>query len=324
MAKEPMPSADQFAGALLGCAVGDALGAWIEGRSRAEIAKEQDLLGYYRPFREYPAGQYTDDTQLTVATARSMVRLGGVDGADIANEIAQLWRDETIIGAGPVAHRAIRKILDGVDWREAADPEDLPFNGAAMRISPLGLWFAGDSDDAMKRGVEIASRVTHGHPVGIDAALVIAHAVSLAATTDATNRTAFLAKLASVATTEPLRECLNDLSDWLELDETAALEAIVVATAQKPMEGFGVNVMAVPTAIASIYCFLATPDDYCATIECALRAGGDVDTIAAIAGAISGARNGMDAIPQSLRAALIDGAEIEALARDLHAARAAV
>ncbi len=321
MAERQTPDADQYAGALLGCAVGDALGAWIEGKSRADIAQQDKLLGYYRPFREYPAGQYTDDTQLTVATAHSMARLGRVDGADIANEIAQLWRDKTIIGAGPVAHRAIGKILEGVDWREAADPEDLPFNGAAMRISPLGLWFAGEPIDAMREGVETASLVTHGHPVGIDAALVIAQAVALAATTNVVDRAVYLGELERIATTEPLRGCLHHLNEWLDLDETAALTAIVVATEQKPVDGLGINVMAVPTTLASLYCFLASTEDYPATIERALRVGGDVDTIAAIAGAISGAHNGISAIPRALIDTLIDGTAIETLARDLYAAR---
>lgn len=321
MAALQPPTEDQFAGALLGCAVGDALGAWIEGRSRTAIAELDNLVSHYRPFREYPAGQFTDDTQLTVATAKSMVRKHGVDGADIAQEIAQLWRDNTIIGAGPVAKRAINKIIEGVDWQEAADPGDLPFNGAAMRISPLGLWYAGESNSAMREGVRIASLVTHGHPVGIDAAVVTARAVAQAAGTKHIETRPFLEDLAISAETEPLQTSLIQLADWMALSESEALAAIVDATQEQRMEGFGINVMAVPTILAALYCFLMTPDDYIATIDCALRVGGDVDTVAAIAGAISGARHGVGAIPSNLRESLIDGDEIEALGRALYAAR---
>ena len=318
MADRQGPTADQCAAALIGCAVGDALGAWIEGWSRAAIAEQTDLLSHYRPFRQYPAGQYTDDTQLTIATAKSLVRKGAVDGEDIANEIAQLWRNETIIGAGPVAKRAVSRFLEGVDWREAAATDDLPFNGAAMRISPLGLWHARDNYDALREGVRIASIVTHGHPAGIDAAVVIAKAVALAARGGPVAPGPFLTELGSCAETEPLKSVLPKLEQWLQFDETMALQAIVDATQQKPVEGFGINVMAASTTLGALYCFLKSPHDYSATIERALRIGGDVDTIAAIAGAISGARLGMAAIPTHLRKTLVDGDEIEALGRELH------
>ena len=90
---------------------------------------------------------------------------------------------------------------------------------------------------------------------------------------------------------------IEELGDWLGSSELAALEAIA-DTGQRPgAHGFGIPALAEPTVLASLYAFLRSPGDYVATIDCALRIGGDVDTIAAIAGAMSGAHNGVGAIP---------------------------
>lgn len=320
------PRQDQFAGALIGCAVGDALGAPLEGWSRERIAKLASVTDRYRPLSRgkdgirYPDGQYTDDTQLTMAIARSLVARQAVDGADIAREFAALWRSGEIVGAGPVADRAVKRLIEGVPWQDAAVADDLPLNGAAMRIAPVGLWNC-DRLDRLADDVATASVVTHRHPVAIDAAMAVATAVAQAVTSRVIETSVFLDAVAAPVQSSDFAGHVKGLGDWLRAAEQTALEAIA-DTAQRPgARGFGIPALAEPTVLAALYAFLRSPRDYVATIDCALRIGGDVDTIAAIAGAMSGAHNGIDAIPGHLANGVKDSAEIMDLGRRLFASR---
>ena len=318
-----LPREDQFVGALVGCAVGDALGAPLEGRSRQEIAKVTDLTAGFHPHRAYSTGQYTDDTQQTIAIARSIVDSGAVDGAAIAREFVKLWESGEIVGQGPVADRAVKRLIAGVPWEEAAQRDDLPLNGSAMRVSPIGLW---NFDQAERLGEDAitSSIVTHRHPMAIAGAIAIATAVARASTSNSIDTADFLRLTSqSIAQQSPgFAEHILALRDWLELDETAALAAIVSASGQPPhRRGFGISALVEPTVLASLYAFLKHPNDYCATVDRAIRVGGDVDTTAAIAGAICGAHNGVDAIPGHLVAEVKDSAEVQDLGARLFAAR---
>ena len=322
------PRQDQFVGALVGCAVGDALGAPLEGATREEIAKLTDLTAEFRPTRrkkgwERPAGQYTDDTQLTNAIAKSMVDSGGVDGAAIAAEFAQLWESGEIVGQGIVADRAVKRLIAGVPWDEAAAPDDLDWNGSAMRVSPIGLWNFDDAE-ALARDATTSSIVTHRHPLAIAGAIAIARAVAYASKEAVIDAADFLQTTSrSIAGQSPeFAAHILALRDWLDLDETEALQAIAAASGQKPHpKGFGISVQVEATVLASFYAFLLHPTDYCATVERAIGAGGDVDTTAAIAGAICGAHNGVEAIPQRLVSSVKDSDAIQDLGARLFAAR---
>ena len=83
---------DRYVGALLGTAYGDALGAGVEGWSRGEILRRFGEVRDFLPQRG--AGRYTDDTQMTLALALSLIRVGDVDGADCARSYAELFEPE--------------------------------------------------------------------------------------------------------------------------------------------------------------------------------------------------------------------------------------
>ncbi|MDE0694201.1 MAG: ADP-ribosylglycohydrolase family protein [Gammaproteobacteria bacterium] len=319
------PRQDQVTGALIGCAVGDALGAPIEGWSRERIAPLDGLTAGYRPLvhgrapnqKRYPLGQYTDDTQLTLAIARSLVAQGRVDGAAIAREFAALWESGEIVGAGPVADRAVRRLIAGAHWQEAAIADDLALNGAAMRIAAIGLW---DCDDraSLADDATVASIVTHKHPLAIDAAIAVATAVA-GAVANTVDTASFLHGVAqAIETRSPeFGEHIRQVRAWLELPEDDALQAIASTGGGRIRDGFGIPALAEPTVLAALYAFLKSPTDYTATIDITLRIGGDVDTIAAIAGAISGAHNGLAAIPTDLVKGVKDSGEILDLGRRL-------
>ncbi|MEM7015945.1 MAG: ADP-ribosylglycohydrolase family protein [Pseudomonadota bacterium] len=309
---------EQFRGALLGCAVGDSLGAPLEGLSREAIAKVEDFTSVFKPFRGYQAGQYTDDTQLTMAIAESICRMGCVDGADIAKSFVILWDSDEIVGAGPVAKEAVEQLKAGVSWREAANRDGKSFNGAAMRAGPLGLWESSDLEQR-QHAVTDASIITHAHPDAIAAALVVANAV--AAPCSPTDAKPFLEYvIAGVQDISPtVAQYITELTKWWMIDEGRLLARIVEVTGQKPMPGFGISVLASPTILTALAALLRSPEDYLQTIKFTIRAGGDVDTTAAIAGAISGAHLGIAAIPENLVRDIKDSEHINNVARQLFA-----
>ncbi|MEM7364115.1 MAG: ADP-ribosylglycohydrolase family protein [Pseudomonadota bacterium] len=321
MTDVPLPRFDQFAGSLFGCAVADSLGAPIEGQSREHIATIKDVTSAFRSFREYEAGQITDDTQLTIAAIKGIIRDTGISGDTIADEISQLWIKEEIVGAGPVAKRAVNNYINGVPWDKAAEEGDLALNGAAMRISPVGLW-RFDQPGALARDVHTVSIVTHRHPDSIAAAHAIAAAVAWVVQREDIDPKAMCANLAnSISAESSLSSLLLELPEWLNLPEDEALKRIAGDYPLFAKKGeFGVPVSAIPTALAAIYAFLRNPHDYLSAIEITLRFGGDVDTIGAIVGAISGAFNGVDAVPRHLREQVKDSEAIATLAEDFYRA----
>jgi len=104
---------DQVLGCVLGGAVGDALGSPFEGLWSDCIPERDQLLDDFAEFEGYPRGQYTDDTQLTIATVESVVRLGRIDPADIARSIARLWKTQAVVGPGGACTFAADQLLAG-------------------------------------------------------------------------------------------------------------------------------------------------------------------------------------------------------------------
>ncbi len=131
-----VPLRDRFVGCLLGCAVGDALGAPLEGLWSHSIPDEPALLGGFAEFEGYPRGQFTDDTQLTVATVQSIVTVGSIDPGHIARSIASLFQRQEVIGPGGACLWAALNFLRGRDWTTCGAATGQAGNGRAMRVGP--------------------------------------------------------------------------------------------------------------------------------------------------------------------------------------------
>ena len=94
-------------GSLLGCAVGDALVLSYEGLWPHQIPDQRWLLADFAEIEGYPKGQYTDDTQLTVATVESLVANGELS-LPLARSIARLWKRQAVVGPGGACTHAAR------------------------------------------------------------------------------------------------------------------------------------------------------------------------------------------------------------------------
>ncbi|MGH9182451.1 MAG: ADP-ribosylglycohydrolase family protein [Acidimicrobiales bacterium] len=279
---------DKCRGALVGTAVGDGLGQPFEGHQGPVSSRQMTLVELDdRQLR------HTDDTAMTMALAESLLYTGDLDQDHLAATFARCWEREPDRGYGGGTASLLAHICAGVPWKEAAesqfDGQGSFGNGAAMRVAPVALWACGDTALAAEAARRSAV-VTHTHPLGVDGAAVQASAVAAALAhplTQPLDRAAFLAQVRAAATQTALAHQLDVVASLLS-EGTAHDVATQVGTGIEAHE-------AVPAAICS---FLCHPDSFGETIRFAIGLGGDTDTIAAMAGAISGAFLGERAIPR--------------------------
>lgn len=300
------PTREQFVGCLLGQAIGDGLGAPYEGLFDDMIYRmgPPDVLVRNPPEEVL---RYTDDTQMAIGIAEALIERGEIDEEVLCAAFAANYDPSRCYGTG--ARRILEAIRAGDDWRPLSRsifPGGSLGNGAAMRAAPIGLLFCDDLDLVAEQA-ELSALPTHTHPIGIDGARLIAVAVALAARGATFDRKAYFAALARYAKTE---EFQWQLSTVRRLRKTDSLGT------------FGNSLEAHRSVTTAIAIFAAAPDDYLAVVGRAIGQGNDTDTLAAMAGAISGARLGIQGIPAHLIAKLEDGHKgrryLEGLASALH------
>jgi poly(ADP-ribose) glycohydrolase ARH3 len=274
-------------GALLGTFVGDALGMPYEGTPATAIPGRIEMAE-----ARLGRGTYTDDTEMMIGLAESLLARGEVDPEDLAARFLQGCEPARGYGAGTL--RVLEMWRRGVGVGEAASAAfggaGSFGNGAAMRIAPVGVLFAADPE-RLRREAAASAAVTHAHPLGIDGAVVQAAAVGAA-----TRGEEILAGARAAASTDELQAALIDAARLREKrpgpDEVA--RALGRSSAAH---------RSVPTAI-----YAATAHrDFESAVSFAVRCGGDADTIGAMAGAIIGAREGCGGIPRRWLDALEDG-----------------
>jgi ADP-ribosylglycohydrolase len=178
-----------------------------------------------------------------------------------------------------------------------------------MRAGPIGLFFF-DHRDQLIRAARDQGRITHRDERCSAVAVAIAGAVALALQNDAVEVPNFLSQLSHwTSTIEPsVAAGLRQLIEWVSLPpENAASIICRFGLGPKTTEEWdGVSPFVTCSVLWSLYSFLRTPEDYWQTICTAIAVGGDVDTTAAMAGAMSGAHLGLEALPQSLASRLTD------------------
>jgi ADP-ribosylglycohydrolase len=307
---------EQLAASILGQALGDALGFVVEAEP-PDVARAyvDDWLragrAGERSHPQYPFGQYTDDTQLARELLRSFQQARGWDAAVFAARIGELFREQRDVGAGQGTRAAALRLLAGAPWQESGSPAPYAGNGAAMRAGPVGLLF--HDTRAMCRAAEEQARITHLDPRCAAGSVVIARAVALAAQQRPLHAGDFIQDVAGCAelSDSSVAAAVRGLSEWVTLSPLEAARH-VHASGLDPAHSRnwqGISAFVTPSVLWSLYSFLRSPDDYWETICTAIAVGGDTDTMAAMAGAISGARLGLGALPDALTARLNDRGE---------------
>ncbi|MBZ9848356.1 ADP-ribosylglycohydrolase family protein [Mesorhizobium sp. CA14] len=331
MAADPM---DRAMGALIGGALGDALGMPTQLLSPARIA---EFYGHVEEFvapaadhpvsKGLPAGAITDDTEQALLLGRILVESGErFDHARWVNALLDWEREVKARGSydllGPSTKRAIDAINGGVPAEEAGRGGDT--NGAAMRIAPVGIMMPPEPLDALVSKVAETCRATHNTSIAIASAAAVAAAVSLGVSggdwRGASDHAVAAARLGAA------------LGHWVTGGDIAArivwAQELVRGKAEKEaiklivdLVGTGVaSQESVPAAFAVLE--VAQGDAWRAAVIGA-NLGGDTDTIGAIAAGMAGACAGLSKLPQDRIAQLhgIDIAQVRGLAGDLVAAR---
>ncbi|MBW1853502.1 MAG: ADP-ribosylglycohydrolase family protein [Deltaproteobacteria bacterium] len=282
---------DKFIGSLLGTFAGDALGMPVEGYSHHTIKSQFNRACQMMEAR-LGKGTYTDDTEMMIAVAESLIACKGFNGPHMAQCFLDNFHLERGYGAGTI--KALSLIKSGTAWNQAGKMvfDGGSFgNGAAMRISPVAVLYY-DNIKTLRTIASKSSLITHAHLLGKEGALLQAYAMSLAMqlkAEDIFDASHFLNNLINFLLPEArvYMEKLAIIGKLLGKDTD--LEIIIN---QLGNDSSAPN--SVPTAI---YCFLSHPHSFEDALVYAVGLGGDTDTIAAMTGAISGAYHGKNAIP---------------------------
>ena len=286
-------SRDAVSGALLGALAGDCIGAPYEG-SRP-VGRDAAVRRVGRAVARRVL-RYTDDTELLLALTDHLVDDDDrVAGERLVCRMRERFDPRRGYGAG------MRRVVEL--WRAgcapdaavtAVFPDGSYGNGAAMRVAPVGLRWAGRPD----RVTDVAARsarVTHVHPIGIDGAVVQAHAVARAALT---GEFTFADVRNLPASTAQLRDGLD-----------AATRTNPGTAPPAVADTLGTAPVAHRSVPAALWC-AATSHDVPQAITLAVALGGDTDTIATMAAAIRGAAAGAAVVPAAWEAVLEGQAEV--------------
>jgi ADP-ribosylglycohydrolase len=316
---------DRALGALTGLALGDALGMPTQSMSPSEIAEDYGTIDGFvdagprqRIAAGMTAGSITDDTEQAVMLAELLIDGGGVVDARLFAERLLDWeRGMRAKGSldllGPSTKAAVERLLQGASLDESG--RFGATNGAAMRITPVGIAVDASNLHSFVDAVVDASAVTHNTSLGIASAAAVGAAVS-AGINGADAPTAIQHAIAAARVGETR-------GHWVAGGSIAArTEAAIVllraaAPAQRPnllRTVIGTSVASqesVVTALALVAVADGDPDASAWSTLClAAGLGGDTDTIAAMAGAILGAVHGMSAWPQAEVAVLTNVNEL--------------
>lgn len=277
---------EQVLGMIYGLAMGDALGAPVEFWELKGIRERYGSNG----IQELPSpALFTDDTQMTLAVAEALVKAGlqdlGAIMAAISQEfVAWLRSPENDRSPGGSCLYGARQLEAGVPWWKSGKPNSKGC-GAAMRVAPIGYFYQHDLPK-LRQVAAASALATHHHPTAQLGALAAA----------------FLAKLALDRL--PPEEMLPALElethgQSRDFDQTLARleEALEITSPDAALAHIGEGWVAEEAVMMALYCFLKSPDDFLSTIRRGANTQGDSDSIACIAGGISGAYLGLRALP---------------------------
>ncbi|MEV6972904.1 ADP-ribosylglycohydrolase family protein [Kitasatospora sp. NPDC093806] len=310
---------DRATGALLGLAIGDALG------KGTEFSDVETIAWQWPDWRRLPLPEralVTDDTQMTLALARGLrtaldrgpltpLRLE----RPVREEFVDWWRSPSNTRApGMTCLRSCQRLSSpGVRWQLASDVGSKGC-GANMRVAPIGL-VRGLTPAQAAGAAQLQSGLTHGHPTALAASDLTAYAVrKLAEGLPPAGLPAVLRAYALANRTRYDRFWLGDLVDHSQYrtaeafiargwdDCLAVLDRLTAALAAPDVEAdpclaTGEGWIAEEALATGLLCFLLLPEDPVAAVRRAAYSSGDSDSIACLTGAFAGAHLGARAWP---------------------------
>ena len=302
-------------GCIVGSAIGDALGMPLEYINEEEL---NNLYGgkineFKDPSLAHPcghlkAGQYTDDTQQTIALAESILEKKGFDILVFAEKLKtwvsdNLEKPECNRFPGITSITGCQELLHGIDPYQSGSKISVSC-GAIMRVSPVGVFYYADPQLAMMYG-RMSSIPTHSSQIAIESAGFVAEVIANLMNGN-----------------DPLASCEVALSNLTNVDLHEKIDFVCRNLGMDPKQMLkctGSSASIFETLPFALYSFLKSP---CSFEDCIVRAAndsipGDTDSIACIAGACAGAHNGYDKVPSKFKNGLENRIFLEELAERL-------
>ena len=273
---------------LLGLSLGDALGSqFFVPANRRHLAS-----------RTVPPGPWpwTDDTEMACSVYLTLAVHGTIDQDALAASFAR--RHDFDRGYGPATGRMLRLVREGGDWRSLASDlfggSGSWGNGAAMRVAPLGAYFADSGDgspaalDQVAAEAAASAQVTHTHPEAVAGAIAVAVAANLAVSRPELVGEALLRAVAECTPEGLVRDGLANAVALLPASDPLAAAKVL---------GNGRATSAPDTVPFCLWVAAKHPRSFADAFWAAASAGGDVDTNCAIVGGIIASRTGIAGIP---------------------------
>jgi ADP-ribosylglycohydrolase len=234
----------------------------------------------YASLADLPSGgwRWTDDTHMALSIVEILQNFGYIDQDALAQAFGRRYLDEPNRGYAGGARRLLAQIATGEDWREVSPRlfgSGSFGNGAAMRVAPLGAFFADDPERAAAEA-RLSAVITHAHPEGQAGAMAVAVAAALAAGGSCPIGRDFIGQVADHVPEGVTRERI-----LLALDIPAG-EADVAAR----ILGTGNHVSAQDTVPFCLWVAAHHLDSYEDALWRTAKGHGDCDTTCAIVGGI--------------------------------------
>jgi ADP-ribosylglycohydrolase len=278
--------------ALDGLSVGDALGQqFFRPGHRSRLVAD----GFFSPPATW---EYTDDTVMALGIYEVLNDFACVQQDELARVFGRRYVANPNRGYGAGAHRILAAIARGDDWRQVAAAEFNGMgsmgNGAAMRVAPIGAYWADDLNTVTEQAARSAA-VTHAHPEGIAGAIAVAVGAAVAwQTRDTFRPEAFYDAILAHTPAGDMRRGIEHarlLSPELSVETATTLL------------GNGLSITAPDTVPFCLWCVCRHPANYADALAATIQGLGDVDTNAAIVGGIVALSSGVTGIPAEWLAA---------------------
>lgn len=287
--------AEKFAGAMIGSICGDILGAPVEFMEVEKILKTYDgpLTGYVSGgWLDVEVGEYTDDTQMSLAIIRSIVEKERVDCDDIANKFVD-WYLTMPKDIGSTTQESLKLIYKGTPWWRASiwamGNSQFAGNGSLMRTAPIGVF-----------GTNLREIISNAISVGIithyDIRCQVCCAVFSVFLNDILYNNGNTNFKSSVFKAEKL---LMQLGHY-EMAEMCH---------NFPELYFKPTGYVMDTLMSAVWCLQKT-DNFKDALLMAVNSGGDTDTVGAVTGALAGAKYGYVGIPIEWKEQMQNAGEI--------------
>ncbi|WP_309399224.1 ADP-ribosylglycohydrolase family protein [Cerasicoccus maritimus] len=305
-----MDPLERYYGSMLGLAVGDAMGAAVEGLAPGMFPQVSSFCA--GGINKIEAGEWTDDTSLAMCLAESLVAKNGFNAPDAMDRFRQWWRAgywssrETAFGIGQTTQAAIEYYeAEGAPFA-GLSTETSSTNGSIMRLAPVPLYYAESPKEALEFSGE-SSRLTHATRLCIDACRLLGALIVGA-----------VRGVEKEALLQPGYAPVRGV--WLCQPLTGEIEEIARGSywekAPPAIRGRGDVVSSLE---AALWAFAST-DNYADGVLAAVNLGEDADTTAAVYGQLAGAYYGISGIPDTWREMIVYQKKIIRLAERLYTA----